>query len=253
MRSAPRAGPVLACVDGSSHTEGVCAAAGWLSVQMDRAVELLNLADEAHRDVRGVDPFARQALLMLAAAGRVIEAGGDLAELLSSDGGFAEAAATQARRASVLVVGRRGCSSPPQSRRLGANIRALLGRAACPVCLAPAAPVTPKRALVMLDARHSVEAMTDFLACHPALDGLACDVTAFGVTSRHAAAPVRAAADHPHQALERFLRTSDCDLVVLPRGALLAEPLRRELEGLLTELDVTVLTPARGQLTVHLV
>lgn len=250
MTRRPQFGPVLACVDGSLHTEGVCAAAAWLAARLDQRVEILHRPEAPGPDLATAASAEVSTRLIAAAAGRVLEAGGDLAAPRLGPWDFVDAAAAASRRAGLLVLGRRGRSSPAGSRRLGANIAVLLGRAECSIWLASPTAKPLRRALVLLDARHPSEAMTDLLARHPALDGLDCRAVSFGGLPP-AGTRSGKAADHPHQALERFLRTTDCEVVVLPRAALLADPCRRDLEGLLTEADISVLTPARGRLTIR--
>ncbi|WP_293681490.1 universal stress protein [uncultured Phenylobacterium sp.] len=252
----PLVGPVIACVDGSAHTGGVCGAASWLAERMEAGVELLHLEDDAPQTRRpgGSGPVAdrdvRWAQVIDKAASDVVQAGAQLTEILTGRGAFLDAATRVSRRAGMLVVGRRGLSSPPYSLRLGAHVGAILRSAECPVCLTPESVAPPRQALVLLDANHAVEAMTEFLAGHPALDGLPCEVAAFGTTRRGLRPGLRPLAEHPHQALESFLRERDCDVVVLPRAALLGDPRRREFEGLLSELNVTALLPGRGRLRI---
>lgn len=231
-----RPGPVVACIDGSSHTAGVCDHAAWLAKRIDRGVTLLTVTEPPEHAFDGVLP---------AAAERVSSAGPVLTSLLTHSGGFADAASRAASIASMLVVGRRGRTTPPHSLRLGENVRRLLGSAQAPLCLAPPRRRPIARILALYNRATPDEATSRFLATHPSLDGLSCELAGFGAPRL-----ASGASPHPDEVICDFLRLDTFDLLVLPRSALLTDPRRRDLEGLLTELDAPVLLPGHGRLNV---
>lgn len=244
--------PIVACIDGSDHSARVCEYAAWLSAQAGRAVDLLHLDEQSSERARSrdgedrLDSYIRDRgrRLMHDAAARVVEAGGDLADLVVGQGPLIEIVARLASAASALVIGQRGRSSPRHSARLGANVLAITARAAAPVCLAPAASRRLATALIVLDASSPDHALARFVGSHPCLDGLDCRLVGYGEPCGDA--PSTPLGATPADAVQAFLEGDDFDLLVLPRRALLAHARRRELEGLITTLERPVILPPQG-------
>lgn len=245
-----RRAPVLACVDGSAYSAGVCDHAAWLAAQADAAVQVLHLDERDPLNARRGAPYDYGRKVAHEAADRVIEAGAELADVLHGEGSFGQIAPQLAQRAATVVLGQRGKGSPCYSVRLGENARRLTASAASAICLAAPSLKPISRALILFNAASPDEALSDFVAASPVLDGLDCALIGYGArpSSRSKGRTIELVAEHPDEAIRSFLRRDACDLLVLPRSALLLDSRRRDLEGLIHDLQTSVVLPGRGVL-----
>ncbi|WP_374471651.1 universal stress protein [Phenylobacterium sp.] len=255
---APPRGPVIACVDGSSYLASVCDHAATIAARLGVGIELLHVAEPAgaadpavrlHGQGRsGRDPVVQDAVA------RLTDNGAELDELFCADGGFVPVAARLARRASCLVLGRRGLASERRRSGLGGNIEQILRTVDTAVCLAPKLHLPGRRALILYDERRPNPGFAGFLASHPALDGFSFEIATIAPGAPAPTGGTRvtqlgggsAPGQCPASALTQYFAEKHCDLIVAPRSVLLdcAEDMAA-LASALAAWRVPILFPPR--------
>jgi hypothetical protein len=162
---------VLACIDGSAYTDSVCDYAAWLADLTDGEIRLLHVQDGA-RARKGAAPPLRLGLERMAEHGvAVAEAELDSGSLVGRCVGRAAAGA-----ADVIVVGKRGFDSHPDSRALGHHVAALIGETDRPVLLASRTFLPIARTVCLLDADLNHRRTVEFLGAWPRLAELEAEV-----------------------------------------------------------------------------
>ena len=227
---------ILACVDGSPYAGSVCDHAGWLAGRFGTSVTLLHVRD-------GDTSIPSPADEILAWARERLEAEGatDL-RLQSRAGEFNQVALELAADSQLVVMGKRGEATGPTREALGSNVDQILRQAQRPVCLVSQVYLPISRALVLLDADPSHRRAVEFVTRHPALRQLELDLVlmddagvdyreklnwARGMLGVHEARIFPLLADGPDAAAMSYLENHGCDLLIISREVLLADPKAR--------------------------
>jgi nucleotide-binding universal stress UspA family protein len=164
---------VLACIDNSAYSNGVCDHAGWFASDPDVGVEVLHVLEPTTDDiVLGAE--AQADLLIERAVWRLREEGVGPVTSAQLSGGFVETACQL--EADMIVMGKRGQGSDAQRRSLGSSVDAMVRATGVPVCLASKLFLPIHRVLVLVDARVDHRTAVEFVASHPRLVGLPTDV-----------------------------------------------------------------------------
>jgi nucleotide-binding universal stress UspA family protein len=164
---------VLACIDNSAYSNGVCDQAGWFASDPDVGVEVLHVLEPTTVDVV-LDAEAEADQLIEAAVWRLREEGVGPVTSARLSGAFVEVASQVP--ADVIVMGKRGQGSHAQRRTLGSSVDAMVRATTVPICLASKLFLPIHRVLVLLDARMDHRTTVEFVARHPRLTGLPADV-----------------------------------------------------------------------------
>jgi hypothetical protein len=146
----------------------VCDHAAWLAGRLGVGIELL------HVEEPGAAPAA-EALIDDACA-RLAEQGAELLDSRTAQGAFAPVAASLARKADAVVLGRRGGDSGPATRGFGANVAALMRLTEAAVLVATRTFLPISRAIVVPQRLEVAEPSADYVALNRILDGLKVEV-----------------------------------------------------------------------------
>jgi nucleotide-binding universal stress UspA family protein len=204
-RLAAECADVLACVDGSDYLSSVCDHAAWVAARCSGKLNLLTVRERA---LGASAP--REGPLLLEAAARVHETGAEVSLALLEAGEFVRAVKRYSRPDDIIVVGRRGLSTP---EGVGASVRTLIrntdlrllvcGRFFLPISRALILPPTGSGAL-----------FANYVASTPLLDEIEADVAVVGAGGLEV---LRTGARGAYRALIRHI---DYDLAVVPRSLL---------------------------------
>ena len=198
---------IVALVDGSHYSESVCDHAAWIAHRASSNVQLLHVIS---RKSFGGEPAnlsgsiglgARTALLeelaeLDAQKARLAQSRGrailvDAEARMSSDG--IQAVTTRLRHGEVvetlqeaedecdvIVMGKRGEVSEPDSPLLGANLETAVRATRTPLLVASRAFKTPERVLLAFDSGKSALKAVEFFASRPIYNDLVCHLLSVG-------------------------------------------------------------------------
>jgi nucleotide-binding universal stress UspA family protein len=160
----------VACLDGSRYAASVCEHAAWLAGEGgDGEINLLHALEPTEAPDTG--------LRLIRAGGEQIEhLGARLGSMILLEGGLHDVVRAKGAGADVVVLGKRGETSPEARRSLGSNAAALLRTTAQPLLLVSQVYLPVHRALVLIDADQSHRRAVEFVASHPALCSLSLDI-----------------------------------------------------------------------------
>ncbi len=200
---------LIAMIDGSHYSESVCDHAAWIARRAGSTVHLVHLIS---RKSLGGEPAnlsgsiglgARTALLSELAEldaqkaklaqhrGRAILV--DAEARMHADG--VDGVATKLRHgevvetlkeieaeANLIVMGKRGEASSPDSPLLGANLESAVRSTSLPLLVASRSFTEPKRVLLAFDGGRSALKAVDFFAARPHYNDLECHLLSVGPT-----------------------------------------------------------------------
>jgi len=192
---------ILACIDGSSYSDGVCAYAAWASARLGAGVELLNVlppahAEPSHADLSGAIGLGATSGLfdqlaaedeahgqeVLRAGRRLIERaeavlrGAGVKDILSLKrrGELAETICELEPELELIVLGKRGKYTEEYATGLVSNLEPLARAVHRPLLVATSVFTCPERFLVALDGGKSSAKALDYIAGSPLLKGIPC-------------------------------------------------------------------------------
>jgi nucleotide-binding universal stress UspA family protein len=241
----PGASHLIACVDGSAHTAGVCEHAAWLCARLGSSIELLHVDEPStsDEDAEGVaierGPRLKEADPVLdEARHRLAEIGSQADQVSHARGRFASIATSFAASADMLVMGRRGQGHEDTKRAFGDNVLRMVKLCPAPVFLAARTFLPISRALVVCDPDADASALSLFLSNSPVLAGLSLELA-----SAESDAPIdavneddAAAEEADPNSLDGCLSRDPYDMIVLSRRALLGAQSPDELSPLARKL-----------------
>lgn len=220
---------ILAAIDASAHSQGVCQYAAWAAKRLSIPVELLHVVQKqdavaARRDLSGAIGLGVKSDLMeelvrlseessraeiekgrvLLAAGEQIvrEAGIDDVTTLHRHGGVIETILERERNARIVVVGRRGVDHEFATDHIGSMIERVVRASVRPVLIVSRSYAEPDHVVFAYDASPAAKRALERLANSPLFAGLPVTIVmaeAQGYAKRAVLAEAEAvfAPDHP--------------------------------------------------------
>jgi len=194
---------ILACIDGSSYSDSVCAYSAWVSARLGAGVELLNLlpdahAEPSHADLSGAIGLGASSDLLdqlteqdevrgreVLRDGRQLIARGE--ELLRSAGvtdivslkrrgDLAETICELESDLELIVLGKRGKYTEQHATDLVTNLEPLARAVHRPLLVTTSVFTKPERFLIALDGGKSSAKGLDYIAGSPLLKYIECHV-----------------------------------------------------------------------------
>ncbi|MGO2241630.1 MAG: universal stress protein [Halomonas sp.] len=198
---------VMAAIDGSSFSEGVCDYAVWVSQALASPLNLLHVVDN-HSSVTGNKDFSgnlhlgdRERLLeelsavdeqrakvnrelgqqMLASAkARAIEGGVTEPVTRQLNGTLVETLVGLEQEMRLLVIGKRGAAGHPASGHLGANLEQVVREMHRPILMVPKTYQRPEKILMAFDGSKTARKGIEMLAKSPLFNGITCHILIVG-------------------------------------------------------------------------
>jgi hypothetical protein len=166
-RAQTRASPILACIDRSKYRSSVCDHAAWFASKLGETIELLYVRapGDGEADAEGLEALG-------SACWRLQDVGAEPLELCSAEGDLPGVVQRLARRAELVVVGRRQAGSEADVGAVSAAVREVVAATSCAVCVVPKLFLPISRALVLADPDRPDPTFGARLATCPWLDGL---------------------------------------------------------------------------------
>ncbi len=192
---------ILACIDGSSYSDSVCAHAAWVSARLGAGVELLNVlpdahAEPSHADLSGAiglgansglfDQLATEdeahAQEVLRAGRRIIAHAEEQLRVagvagivsLKRRGGLAEIICELESDIELIVLGKRGRYADEHASQVVSNLEPLARSVHRPLLVTTSVFCEPERFLIALDGDKSSAKALDYIIDSPLLKGIAC-------------------------------------------------------------------------------
>jgi len=197
---------ILACIDDSSYAQSVCAGSAWISSRTEAAVALLHVfsppPQRASSDLSGAIGLGAKSGLLAQLAeldeshGRVQQHKGKLIlthaeqelhaagvqsiEILHRRGSLVEVIGELEDQVDLVVMGKRGGRSNPESLQLGSNLERV-ARAVRKPLLVTAQEFRPiRRFVIAFDSRANTSRVLEYVSRYPLLKGLECHVLMIG-------------------------------------------------------------------------
>lgn len=227
---------VLACIDNSAYSNGVCDHAAWFASDPDVGVEVLHVVETASGDAVA-EAEAQADLLIDRAVWRLREEGVGPVTSARLSGAFVDVASRL--EADVIVMGKRGQGSDDQRRSLGSSVDAMVRATGKPICLASKLFLPIHRILILLDARMDHRAAVEFAGSHPRLEGLPFDAVVVAGPRDEPDAKVEWArtvlgaeggdvfalrADGLDDAVAKYMESRGAELIVVSRAVIAPDP-----------------------------
>ncbi|PSJ21716.1 universal stress protein UspA [Halomonas sp. ND22Bw] len=197
---------VMAAIDGSQFSEGVCDYAAWASLALEAPLTFLHVVDNhpqtAEADLSGniglgsrehlleelsqldeqrAKVAQEQGRLMLKAAQeRAVEDGVEAPGSRQRNGTLVETLAELEDEIRLLVVGKRGSSAHQDSEHLGSNLERVVRGQHRPILVVPPAFKRPEKVMIAFDGSNTTRKGVELLARSPLFAGIACHVVIVG-------------------------------------------------------------------------
>lgn len=198
---------VLAAIDGSQFSEGVCDYAAWASLALDAPLHFVHVVDnhseapEAHNLSGSLRFGAREQLmkelseldeqrakinreqgkLMLEAAkARAYEDGVSEPFTRQLNGTLVETLVEVEKETRLLVLGKRGETANQASGHLGSNLERVVRELHRPILMVPKVFSCPQRILMAFDGSKTARKGVEMLAKSPLFEGAECHVVIVG-------------------------------------------------------------------------
>lgn len=198
---------ILACLDDSPYSVGICDLAAWAAVRLGWEVELLhvlqrksavtarhdlsgaiglgvksNLLEELTRidELQGKLAIEKGQALLRAAEQRLRDASVVGIAVRHRHGGIVETILEREAEAGLLVMGKRGASSEFAAAHLGSKIERVLRASTKPMLIAPLSLATPARVLIAYDGGKSAKRAVELVRQSPLFSGLPIHVLMAG-------------------------------------------------------------------------
>lgn len=197
---------VMAAIDGSQFSEGVCDYAAWASLALGAPLTFLHVVDNhpqtaeadlsgniglgsrehlleelSHLDEQRAKVAQEQGRLMLqAATERAIEDGVAEPATRQRNGTLVETLAELEDDIRLLVVGKRGETAHQASEHLGSNLERVVRGLHRPILMVPDAFQRPERVMIAFDGSKTTRKGVEMLAESPLFKGIPCHVLIVG-------------------------------------------------------------------------
>ena len=185
---------VLAAIDSSQFSEGVCDYAAWAAQALDAQVaepdltgnlglgtrehllEKLSAIEEQHAKVSR----ERGRLLLDAAKERAANAGIADPQCLQRNGTLVETLVENEKDVRLLVVGKRGETAHQASGHLGSNLERVVREMHRPILMVPKEFTQPHNVMMAFDGSKTARKGVEMLAKSPLFEGATCHVVIVG-------------------------------------------------------------------------
>jgi len=197
---------VMAAIDGSTFSEGVCDYAAWASLALDAPLTFLHVNDNhrppEERNLSGnlragarerlLDELAQldeqrakvaqeQGRLMLEAASeRAIQKGGAEPGTRQRNGTLVETLEELQAEIRLLVIGKRGEMAHQDGDHLGSNLERVIRTLHRPILMVPPGFTLPKQVMLAFDGSKTTRKGVEMLAKSPLFDGIPVHVVIVG-------------------------------------------------------------------------
>ncbi|PXX99954.1 universal stress protein [Halomonas sp. LBP4] len=197
---------VMAAIDGSQFSEGVCDYAAWASLALEAPLTFLHVVDNhpqtAEADLSGniglgsrehlLEELAtldeqrakvaqEQGRLMLKAAReRAIEDGVAEPATRQRNGTLVETLEELESEIRLLVMGKRGETAHQASEHLGSNLERVVRTLHRPILMVPETFKTPEQVMIAFDGSKTTRKGVEMLAKSPLFNGIPCHVVIVG-------------------------------------------------------------------------
>ncbi|ALM53495.1 universal stress protein [Halomonas huangheensis] len=197
---------VMAAIDGSQFSEGVCDGAVWASQALDAPLTFLHVVDNhpqtAEADLTGNIGLGSQEHLLeelsslderrakvaqeygrgllKSATERATEQGISEPASRQRNGTLVETLAELEDDIRLLVLGKRGESASHASEHLGTNLERVVRSMHRPILMVPGAFTHPQRVMIAFDGSKTTRKGVEMLAQSPLFKGVSCDVVMVG-------------------------------------------------------------------------
>lgn len=197
---------VMAAIDGSQFSEGVCDCAAWASKALDAPLTFLHVVDNhpqtAEADLTGnIGLGAQEHLLeelaslderrakiaqeygrglLKAATERAVEQGISDPASRQRNGTLVETLVELESDIRLLVIGKRGETAQQASEHLGSNLERVVRSMHRPILMVPGEFAVPQRVMIAFDGSKTTRKGVEMLASSPLFKGIACDVVMVG-------------------------------------------------------------------------
>ncbi|PRY72609.1 universal stress protein [Halomonas ventosae] len=197
---------VMAAIDGSTFSEGVCDYAAWASLALDAPLTFLHVVDNhpqtaeadlsgniglgarehlleelSHLDEQRAKVAQEQGRLMLKAAReRAVEDGVNDPAGRQRNGTLVETLEELQDEIRLLVVGKRGEAAHKASDHLGSNLERVVRTLHRPILMVPDTYRQPEKVMLAFDGSKTTRKGVEMLARSPLFDGIAVHVVIVG-------------------------------------------------------------------------
>jgi nucleotide-binding universal stress UspA family protein len=209
---------IIACIDGSPATRGVCDYAAWASLKLATSMTLLHVLDRRHypaeADLSGniglgsrehlLDELSKLdekrrglglkqgELLLEAARDHVAKVGVHSIETLQRHGHFIETLKDLQSQSALIVLGRLGEDTPAE-RLIGSQLESAIRTLSRPLLITPAQFELPKRALLGFDNSASAKKALELMAESSLFQDLECHLVTVGKDNAETRQPLEEA------------------------------------------------------------
>ena len=193
---------VLACIDGSEHTETVCDYAAWASCQLGAHLVLLHVlhkpeptmlfnlsaaaslhaqdditSELAELDKKRIELAKAQSRQVLdQASAHVLQAGFPTPRTIQHEGRLAQVLDQYEDYSQLLVLGRQGTNADDTPSRLGSHVEQVIRTTDKPLLLTTGEFKKPSRIMLAFDGSATTRKGLDMLASSPLFRGLECHI-----------------------------------------------------------------------------
>ncbi|MDP3841109.1 MAG: universal stress protein [Oxalobacteraceae bacterium] len=194
---------VLACIDHSNFTPGVCDYAAWAAVRLAAPLEFIHILDRRQetapmRDLSGsIGLGAQEALLedlsvldenrgkiaqesgrllLEAAKQRAVAAGVPAPEARKRHGDLVETLVEIEQDARMFVLGKRGETGESAPQHIGSNLERVIRAVHRPILIVPKEFQAPRNFLIAFDGSKTTRKGVEMIASSPLFRGLACHI-----------------------------------------------------------------------------
>jgi nucleotide-binding universal stress UspA family protein len=201
---------VLACLDHSSYTPGVCDYAAWASLKMSAPLEFIHVLDRhpetaRRRDLSGsiglgareslleelskldeqVSRVAQESgrLLLESAKQRALEAGVPNVTARQRHGELVESLAELENEARLFVLGKRGEAAESAPQHIGGNLERVVRALHRPILVVPKQYKAPASLMIAFDGSATTRKGVEMVASSPLFKGMICHVVTAGAAS----------------------------------------------------------------------
>ncbi|MBB3141850.1 universal stress protein [Halomonas organivorans] len=197
---------VMAAIDGSQFSEGVCDYAAWASLALEAPLTFLHVVDNhpqtAEADLSGniglgsrehlleelsqldeqrAKVAQEQGRLMLKAAKeRAVEDGVGEPGSRQRNGTLVETLAELEEDIRLLVLGKRGGSAHQDSEHLGSSLERVVRSLHRPILMVPETFQRPQKVMIAFDGSNTTRKGVELLARSPLFSGIPCHVVIVG-------------------------------------------------------------------------
>ncbi|MFG6157414.1 universal stress protein [Halomonas sp. 1390] len=197
---------VMAAIDGSQFSAGVCDYAAWASLALEAPLTFLHVVDNhpqtaeadlsgnlglgarehlleelAHLDEQRAKVAQEQGRLMLKAAKeRAVEDGVAQPATRQRNGTLVETLAELEADMRLLVIGKRGEGAHQASDHLGSNLERVVRTLHRPILMAPETFTRPERVMIAFDGSKTTRKGVEMLAKSPLFNGIPVHVVIVG-------------------------------------------------------------------------